>query len=119
MRVELGQVEDVVDEPAEPLRFVRHDRERLLGGLGVGDDALPQRGDVAADRGQRRAQLVRDGHQEVALELLGLREPRGHLPEPVGQVADLAAARHVRHLDVVVSLARRGRRRPTEPAPAP
>ena len=60
--------------------------------LRVLDDALAQRGDVAADRGQRRAQLVRDGHQEVALELLRLGEPRGHLAEPLGEVADLAAA---------------------------
>ena len=96
--------------------------ERLLRRLGVGDDAFPQRGDVAADRGQRRAQLVGDGHQEVALELLGLREPRGHLAEPVGQVADLATARHVRHLDVVVSLrdavggVRQRQHRPRDPA---
>ena len=111
VRVELGQIEDVVDEAAEPVGFVRDDLERLLGRFGVGDDALPQRGHVAADRGQRRAQLVGDGHQEVALELLGLREPGRHLAEPVGQMADLAAARHVGHLDVVVSLARPGRRR--------
>ena len=34
---------------------------------------------MAADRGQRRPQLVRDRHEEVALQLLGLREPRRHL----------------------------------------
>ena len=74
--------------------------ERLLGRLRVGDDALAQRGDVAANRGQRRPQLVRDGHQEVALELLGLGEPRRHLPEALGEVADLTAAAHRRDVHV-------------------
>ena len=35
--------------------------------LGIVDDAFEQRRDVPANRGQRRAQLVRDRHQEVAL----------------------------------------------------
>ena len=77
--------------------------ERGRPHLVVGDDALAQRLDVAADRGQRRAQLVRDRHQEVALELLGLAEPRGHLAEPLGEQADLAGAA-ARHLDVVVAV---------------
>ena len=68
------------------------------------DEPLAERGDVAADRGQRRAQLVRDRHQEVPLELLGLGELRRHLAEAVGEVADLAAAGHRRDLDVVVAL---------------
>ena len=59
---------------------------------------------MAADRGQRRAQLVRDRHQEVALLLLRLGEPRGHLAEALGEVADLAAPRHVGHRDVVLAL---------------
>ena len=48
--------------------------------LGIVDDALEQRRDVAADRGQRRPQLVRDGHQEVALHLLDLGEARAISP---------------------------------------
>ena len=70
--------------------------------LGVVDDALAERLDVAADRRQRRPELVRDGHEELALELLGLRELRGHLAEALGEVADLVAARAARDLDVVV-----------------
>ena len=46
---------------------------------------------MAADRRQRRAQLVRDRHQEVALELLRLLEPRSHLPEALRELADLTA----------------------------
>ncbi len=68
MRVELREVEDVADEPLEPLRLGLHRRERHVAQLGILDDALEQRRDVAADRGQRRAQLVRDAHQEVALD---------------------------------------------------
>ena len=88
--------------------------ERGRPQLVVRDDALAQRADVAADRGQRRAQLVRDRHQEVALELLGLAEPRGHLAEAVGELADLAGAA-ARHLDVVVA---RARPRPRPPRAA-
>ena len=86
------------------------------------DDALAQRGDVAADRRQRRPQLVRDGHEEVALALLRLGEPGGHLAEAVGEVADLAAAGDARHLDVVVALrdlvgrVGEGEHRPGDPA---
>ena len=79
------------------------DLERGVDRLGVVDDALAEGGDVAADRRQRRPQLVRDGHQEVALELLRLGEPRGHLAEAVGEVADLATAGDARHLDAVVA----------------
>ena len=71
-RVQLGQVEHVADEPAEPLRLGGDGVERPLDLLGIGDDALLQRRDVAANRRQRRSQLVRDRHEEVPLALLGL-----------------------------------------------
>ena len=61
-----------------------------------------ERGDVAADRGQRRAQLVRDRHQEVPLARLRLHQPLRHLPEAVGEMADLARGA-ARHRDVVVA----------------
>ena len=66
------------------------------------DDALEQRRDVAADRRQRCAQLVRDRHQEVALHLLDLGEPLRHLAEPLAAVAELAR-RVLRHRDGVVA----------------
>ena len=68
------------------------------------DEPLAQRRDMAADRGQRRAQLVRDRHEEVALELLRLAEPARHLAEAVGEQADLVAARNDGNRDVVVAL---------------
>ena len=58
---------------------------------------------MAADRRQRRAQLVRDRHEEVALALLGLGEPGRHVAEPLGEVADLVAAARLRDLDRVVA----------------
>ena len=75
---------------------------------------------MAADRRQRRAQLVRDAHQEVPLELVGLTQPYRHLAEPVGHLADLAALA-ARDLDVVAAFGHlvRGLReredRPREP----
>ena len=82
-RVELREVEHVADEPREPLGLLGDDVERDRARLFVLDEPLAQRGDVAADRGQRRAQLVRHGHQEVPLELLGLAQPPRHLAEAV------------------------------------
>ena len=75
----------------------------MVARLRVLDEPLPERGDVAANRGQRRAQLVRHRHQEVPLELLGLAQPSRHLPEALREVADLASARHRGHLDLVVA----------------
>ena len=68
------------------------------------DQPFAERLDVAADRGQRRPQLVRDGHQEVPLLLLCLGEPGGHLAEAFGQVADLVRSPHVGDVDVVPAL---------------
>ena len=54
MRVELGEIKHVADETPEPLSLCGNDLERLFGCLRVGDDTLPQRGDVPANRGERR-----------------------------------------------------------------
>ena len=55
MRAELGQIEHIADEPLEPLGFGRDHRQGRDPQLLLRDDALAQRLDVAADRGQRRA----------------------------------------------------------------
>ena len=102
VRVQLGEVEHVADEPAELLRLGGDDLERRVGQLGIGDDAFAQGGDMAANRGRGRAQLVRDGHEEVALALLRLRETGRHLAKALREMTDLVVRRHVGHLDVVV-----------------
>ena len=99
---ELREVEHVADEPLEPRRLVRDDVERGADELRVVDEPVPQRVDVPLDRGQRRPELVRDRHQELALALLGRREPRGHLVEALGEVRDLASAAADRNLHRVV-----------------
>ena len=58
---------------------------------------------MATDRGQRRSQLVGDSHQEVSLERVRCLELRRHLAEPLREVADLIAARHLRNGDAVVA----------------
>ena len=90
MRLKLREIEDVVDEPLEPARLGLDNLERVLAQGGVGDDALAQSGEVAADLGQRRAQLVSHRHQEVPFLVLGLGEPAGHLAEALCQMPDLA-----------------------------
>ncbi len=66
------------------------------------DDAVAEGIDVAADRGQRRPQLVRDRHQKLSLALLRRTEPRCHLVEPLGQMTDLVRLRPDRNADAVV-----------------
>ena len=58
---------------------------------------------MTADRRQRRAQLVRDRHEEVARQRLRLRDLRRHLAEARRQALDLAAAHVLGHRDVVVA----------------
>ena len=119
---ELRQVEDVTDEPLQPCPLTCDDIEGGCASLGILRDAFPQCVDMTADRGQRRAQLVRDAHEEVALLPLGVRQARGHLPEAVGEVSDLTAAAHVRQVDVVAAprnLVGRTRERKHGPRDAP
>ena len=125
VRVELRQIEHVADEPLEPDRLAGDDVERRTLELGVVEQPVADRVDVTLDRGQRRPQLVRDGHQELPLALLGRREPRRHLVEALGEVADLVAATAGRHADGVVARrdlvgrARQGQHRPGDLAREP
>ena len=57
---------------------------------------------MPANRRQRRPQLVGDGHEEVAGQLLRLRQPRRHLAEPRREPLDLAASTRPRQLNVVL-----------------
>src|SRR5438128_7709990 len=64
VRLELREIEDVAYEPIEP-RGLACDHVQRRGAHGwILRDALAQRVDVSANRRQRRAQLVRHGHQE-------------------------------------------------------
>ena len=102
--VQLGEIENVADEPLEAHRLGGDDVVRRVLQLRVVDEPVPQRVDVTLDRGQRRPELVRDGHQELALALLGGREPRRHLVEPLGEQADLVAAASGRDANRIVPL---------------
>ena len=112
-RVELREVEHVVDEAREALGLLRDDLERDAARIFILDEALAERGDVASDRGQRRSQLVRHGHEEVPLELLRLAQPARHHGEAVRQQRDLVAAANARNRHAVVAarnLVRRARK---------
>ena len=92
--VEPRQPQQILDQPLHPLRVPRDDLEEPPPLVLVGV-ALRQRLDVAADRGQRRAQLVRHVGDEVAADLIR--------PAQLGDV--------VQHEDDAV----RRRRRPPAP----
>ena len=114
-RVELGEVEHVVDEARQALGLLRDDLERDGARLLVLHD-------MTADRSQRRSQLVGHGHEEVPLQLLGLAQPARHLAEAIRQQRHLVAAAHARHRHVVVAArdlvggARELQHRPRQPA---
>ena len=103
VRLELREVEDVPHETLEPVRLCGHDLERRLDLLRLADDALAHRLDMAANRRERRPQLVRDGHEERALELLRLGQLLDHAPEAIAELRDLVAAACLGDLDVVPS----------------
>ena len=91
-RLETGEVEQVADQPLQAAGLREHDLERRLALVLAVDHAVGDRLDVALDGGQRRAQLVRDAHQEVALVLARLLELARHLLEAVRELAELVRA---------------------------
>ena len=84
--IEAGEVEQVLDEALEPPGLAADDgggRMRVVGGPvehGLG---------VAADRGERGAQLVGDRHQELALLVAGPGEIAAHRVDRLGQLGEL------------------------------
>ena len=68
--VEPRQPQQVAHQPLHPQRVARDDLEEAPRLRRVGA-AVEQRLDVAAHRGQRRAQLVRDVGDEVAADAIG------------------------------------------------
>ena len=69
--VEPAREQDVVDDPGEPLGLAGDDREHPRCWSSLERDVVAlQRHRGAVDRGERRPQLVRDGRDEVALQLL-------------------------------------------------
>ena len=104
-RLQTGEVEQVADQPLQAPGLREHDLERRLALVLAVDDAVGDRLDVALDGGQRRAQLVRDAHQEVALVLARLLELARHLLEAVRELAELVRALRAQ-VHVVVAAAR-------------
>ena len=86
--VHAGQVEQVTDEPLQPARLEADDARRLIGAERAVGEALG----VAADRCQRRLQLVAHREQEVALGLARGGQLLGHLVERHRERCELARA---------------------------
>ena len=90
-RLELARVEHLVDEPRQALGFLDDDAEeaRALGRLEV--RVVAQDLGERADRGQRRAQLVRHGRDEVVLQPVELLQALVGRAQLRGRVLELAA----------------------------
>ena len=113
-RLEPRQVEQLLDQPAEPLDLGEHRAE----GLGVGVGRRRRRGSRA--RAWSAVIGVRSSCDTLATRSrrtpVGLGELGGHLVERPGELADLVARRR-RHPPVVVALGhRRTRPRPSRAA---
>ena len=88
-RLELGQLQQLVDEPAQPLGALEHGPD----GLAVQHlDAVGQVLQPGPQRGDRGAQLVADVGQQLAPLPLDLVQPGGHDVERPGQAAHLVLA---------------------------
>ena len=65
------KIEDVVDEADQAVGVGHGDAEQILGlGIDVADDARREQAESAADAGERSAQLVGDGGDELILEVI-------------------------------------------------
>ena len=89
VRAEPREVEQVAHEAVQPLRLALHPSADLLH-LRAGDDAVGERLGEAGDGGERRTQLVRHGHQEVALAGFAVLQRGGETVE---------RRRHLRNLE--------------------
>jgi hypothetical protein len=87
--LELSQLQQLVDQPTQPLGALEHGRD----GLAVQHlDAVGQVLKPGPQRRDRRAQLVADVGQQLAPLTLDLVQPGGHGVERPGQAADLVLA---------------------------
>ena len=88
--VEARQVEQVGGEPGQPRHLAVHRGDELAarGGILLVLEQLEE----AAEREQRRAQLVRGVGDELAARPVGALQPAAHVVERAGQLVDLVAA---------------------------
>ena len=70
--LDLREVEHLVDQPRQTFALLRDDAEKAFALLGVDIRMLEQDLRKGADRGERRAQLVRHGGDEVVLQAVEL-----------------------------------------------
>ena len=96
-RVRAREHEEIVDQPREPVRLLTRLGERcrrLVRGKLTAREEL----EVALQRGQRRAQLVRDVSNEALLTPVGIVKTREHAVERAPELAQLVKP-FVAHLD--------------------
>ena len=100
LRLQAGEVEEIVDQRAERAH-VRVHAGGVLAPLGGLDDLVVDRGGEQAERGDRRAEVVRDGSEELAPHPLLAVQALDHRVDVAADVRDLVGA-------VAAPCARRG-----------
>ena len=88
-RLDAAQVQQILDEPPHALGFLADDAAGLARALGARQRAVDERAREAADRRQRRAQVVAHVGQQVAHGAVRARHLARHDRERLGQATDL------------------------------
>ena len=91
-RVDPREVEQVRRQPRQPVDLALHRREELASRVLV-ELLVREQLEEAAEREERRPQLVRGVGDELLARVVELREPHPHAVEAERQLADLVVAR--------------------------
>ena len=86
-----GEVQQLLDHGGQTAGLLDDDVEAALRLLRIRAGIGGERFRPAVDGGERRAQLMRDGGDELLLDLLGLRDLERHIVDVVHQLAELVA----------------------------
>ena len=93
-RLQARQLEQVVDQCAERMHVRRDPPEVLTPHRRAGDDVVVDRIDEQAQRGERRAQVVRDRRDQPAPRALLTRERRDHRVDVGAEAAARSAVKN-------------------------
>ena len=103
-RVDLRELEEIVDKPSERANLLAHGREVVLGG----DDPVLDRLEHRLQRGERRPQVVARPRDQLSACVEELLELSRHLVEGEADLDELVGPRARRHRREVASRERRG-----------
>ena len=97
VELDVRQIREVVEQPAKAFRVAEGDLEKAPRVLALLERAAEQRLEIALDRRERRAQLVRDVGDELGADSLEMPERRDVVEHEDDADAGLVPCQHERH----------------------